>query len=46
MVARFFLVGTPYQNGINVPNAHKIYQMAVKYSWAVNILTFYVPGHY
>jgi hypothetical protein len=30
-VARFFLVQT-YQNGKNIPNDHKLYQMAIKYS--------------
>jgi hypothetical protein len=25
-------LGTPYQNGKNIPNEHKIYQLAIKYT--------------
>jgi hypothetical protein len=31
-------LGTTYQNGKNIPNGHKIYQMATKYTiWPQNI---------
>jgi hypothetical protein len=42
-VARFFLAQT-YQNGKIIPNGHKLYQMAVKYSKrSLNIQTFFIP---
>jgi hypothetical protein len=29
-VARFFCIPSIYQNGDNIPNGHKIYQIAIK----------------
>jgi hypothetical protein len=42
-VARFFFVRT-YQMAKNIPNGHKLYQMAIIYSkWSLNITTFNIP---
>jgi hypothetical protein len=39
------LLGAPYHNGTNVPNDHKLYQMAIKFSiWPKNIPTFSIPS--